>query len=284
LSEAERVTTEAPPELPPESPKRRATTHRLSLGHLLHQSLRMTARDWRAGELTMLLLALVLAVAALSSVGFLADRLHQGLERDARRMIAADFIVRSDHPVDSQFADKAKALGLDTATTAIFPSMVNSTASTPVSRLAAVKAVSAGYPLRGELKIALTAGGPDREVRGIPPPGEVWVDQQMLDALKARIGDKVKVGGRDFTIGALITRELDRGFAFVNFSPRLMMRADDLASTGLTGYGSRVTYRLLVAGGDEPVASSLMPAPPCNNRRGRHRPASSQHPPQRDAG
>ncbi len=255
MSEAERVTTEAPPELPPEHRRPRASAHRLSLGHLLHQSLRMTARDWRAGELTMLLLALVLAVAALSSVGFLADRLHQGLERDARRMIAADFIVRADHPVDKQFLDKAKALGLDTATTAIFPSMVNSTAAKPVSRLAAVKAVSAGYPLRGELKIALTPGAPDREVRGIPPPGDVWVDQQMLDALKAHIGDKVKVGGRDFTIGALITRELDRGFAFVNFSPRLMMRADDLASTGLAGYGSRVTYRLLVAGGDESVAS-----------------------------
>ena len=76
---------------------------------LLRQAIRMTARDWRAGELTMLLLALVLAVAALSSVGFLADRLHQGLERDARRMIAADFIVRADHPVDPQFAPKPSA-------------------------------------------------------------------------------------------------------------------------------------------------------------------------------
>ncbi|WP_087734552.1 ABC transporter permease [Paraburkholderia piptadeniae] len=215
----------------------------------------MTARDWRAGELTMLLFALVLAVAALSSVGFLADRLHQGLERDARRMIAADFVVRADHPVDGQFAQQARTLGLETATTAIFPSMVNSTAAQPVSRLAAVKAVSPGYPLRGGLRIALSPGAPDREVRGIPPPGDVWVDQQLLDALKVHIGDKVKVGGRDFTIGALITRELDRGFAFVNFSPRLMMRADDLASTGLLGYGSRVTYRLLVAGGDKPVAS-----------------------------
>jgi putative ABC transport system permease protein len=133
--------------------------------------------------------------------------------------------------------------------------MVNSTAAQPVSRLAAVKAVSPGYPLRGALRIALAPGAPDREVRGIPPPGDVWVDQQLLDVLKVHIGDKVKVGGRDFTIGALITRELDRGFAFVNFSPRLMMRADDLASTGLLGYGSRVTYRLLVAGGDKPVAS-----------------------------
>ncbi|WP_373565323.1 ABC transporter permease [Paraburkholderia bryophila] len=222
---------------------------------VLRQALRMTARDWRAGELTMLLLALVLAVAALSSVGILADRLHQGLERDARRMIAADFIVRADHPVDPQFSQQAKALGLNTATTAIFPSMVNSTGAQPVSRLAAVKAVSVGYPLRGELRIAPAPGAPDHPTRSIPAPGTVWVDQALLDALKLHVGDKVKVGSRDFTIGAVITRELDRGFAFVNFSPRLMLRADDVPSTGLIAYGSRVTYRLLVAGTDASVAN-----------------------------
>ncbi|HEY3598913.1 MAG TPA: FtsX-like permease family protein [Paraburkholderia sp.] len=213
----------------------------------------MTARDWRAGELTMLLLALVLAVAALASVGFLADRLHQGLERDARRMIAADFIVRGDHPIDPQFAQQAKSLGLETATTAIFPSMINSTAAQPMSRLAAVKAVSPGYPLRGALRLAPAPGAPDYAAREIPPPGTVWVDQQLLDTLKVHVGDKVKVGGRDFTIGAVITKELDRGFAFVNFSPRLMLNAVDLASTGLIAYGSRVTYRLLVAGPDSAV-------------------------------
>ncbi|WP_418939734.1 ABC transporter permease [Paraburkholderia bryophila] len=226
----------------------------LSGMEVLRQAFRMTARDWRAGELTMLLLALVLAVAALSSVGILADRLHQGLERDARRMIAADFIVRADHPVDPQFSQQAKALGLDTATTAIFPSMVNSTGAQPVSRLAAVKAVSVGYPLRGELRIAPAPGAPDHPTRAIPAPGTVWVDQALLDALKLHVGDKVKVGSRDFTIGAVITRELDRGFAFVNFSPRLMLRADDVPSTGLIAYGSRVTYRLLVAGADASVA------------------------------
>ncbi|MFM0504504.1 ABC transporter permease [Paraburkholderia caffeinilytica] len=214
----------------------------------------MTARDWRAGELTMLLLALVLAVAALSSVGFLADRLHQGLERDARRMIAADFIVRADHPVDPQFAQQASALGLNTASTAIFPSMINSTGAQPVSRLAAIKAVSPGYPLRGALRIASAPGAADHPTQSIPAPGTVWVDQALLDALKLHIGDAVKVGSRTFTIGAVITRELDRGFSFVNFSPRLMLRADDVQSTGLITFGSRVTYRLLVAGSDASVA------------------------------
>ncbi|MBN3814566.1 ABC transporter permease, partial [Paraburkholderia sp. Ac-20347] len=218
----------------------------------------MTARDWRAGELTMLLLALVLAVAALASVGFLADRLQRGLERDARRMIAADFIVRADHPVDPAFAREAQALKLQTANTAIFPSMVSAAgdadgAQSP-TRLAAVKSVSAAYPLRGALRISSGPGAPDHAAQGIPPSGTVWVDDQLLDALKVHVGSQVRVGTRTFTIGALITRELDRGFSFVNFSPRLMLNEADLASTGLTGYGSRVTYRLLVAGADPAVA------------------------------
>ena len=216
----------------------------------------MTTRDWRAGELTMLLVALVLAVAALASVAFLADRLQRGLERDARRMIAADFIVRADHPVEPVFLREAQSLALRTANTAIFPSMVGAAGpgGQPLTRLAAIKAVSPGYPLRGALRIAAAPGAPDREATGIPRPGTVWVDAQLLDALKLHVGSTVKVGERGFVVSALITRELDRGFSFVNFSPRLMMRADELASTGLVTYGSRVTYRLLVAGDDRAVA------------------------------
>ncbi|WP_250472828.1 FtsX-like permease family protein [Caballeronia sp. GAFFF1] len=213
----------------------------------------MTARDWRAGELTMLLLALVLAVAALSSVGFLADRMRQGLARDARQMIAADFVVRADHPVDPMFAQEARALGLETAGTTIFPSMVSSGGQTPLSRLAAIKGVTPGYPLRGALRIAPGPDAPDAPAQGIPAPGTVWVDPALLDALKTKVGGAVKVGTRTFTVAAVITRELDRGFSFVNFSPRLMMRADEIAATGLIGYGSRVTYRLLVAGPDAQV-------------------------------
>jgi putative ABC transport system permease protein len=217
------------------------------------QAWRMTARDWRAGELTMLLLALVLAVAALSSVGFLADRMKQGLARDARQMIAADFVVRADHPVDAMFSDEAKSLGLDTAGTTIFPSMISSTAAQPASRLAAIKGVTAGYPLRGALRLAPALDAPGAPVSGIPAPGTVWADPALLDALKTPVGGSVKVGTKTFRIAGVITREMDRGFSFVNFSPRLMMRADEIAGTGLLGYGSRVTYRLLVAGTDAQV-------------------------------
>jgi putative ABC transport system permease protein len=216
----------------------------------------MTARDWRAGELTMLILALVLAVAALASVGFLGDRMHQGLERDARQMIGADFVVRADHPVEPSFAAQASSLKLATASTAIFPSMISAGGAAnpaPVSRLAAIKAVSPGYPLRGAVRIAPGPGLPDGPATSIPAPGTVWVDPALLDALKVPVGGMVRVGMRTFKVAAVITRELDRGFAFASFSPRLMLRADELSSTGLITFGSRVTYRLLVAGADPQV-------------------------------
>ncbi|VWC79779.1 ABC transporter permease [Burkholderia lata] len=231
---------------------------RFGLRDLIRQAARMTARDWRAGELTLLVLALVLAVAALTSVGFLADRLRQGLERDARQMLGADFVVRADRPVDPSFDQQARTLGLRTATTAIFPSMIASatggqaTDAAP-SRLAAVKAVSPGYPLRGAVEILPAGAAAARKATEIPAPGTVWADPALLDALHLKAGDTVRVGLRTFKVAASISRELDRGFSFVNFSPRLMMRADELAATGLTGYGSRVTYRLLVAGEQQAV-------------------------------
>ncbi len=243
------------------APPARPAARRPGWADIVRLAAQMSARDWRAGELTMLLLALVLAVAALSSVGFLADRLERGLDRDARRMIGADFIVRADHPVDPVFLHEAQALKLQTATTAIFPSMVSAAASNAASapqpsiaRLAAIKAVSPGYPLRGTLRIASAPGAPDRAADGVPPLGTVWVDDELFDALKLHIGSTVQVGARRFTVGAIITRELDRGFSFVNFSPRLMMRADELPATGLITFGSRVLYRLLVAGPDPDVA------------------------------
>ncbi|WP_296222973.1 ABC transporter permease [Ralstonia sp. UBA689] len=218
------------------------------------QALRMLRRDWRAGELNLLLVALVLAVAALASVSFLADRMHAGLERDARQLLGADVLVVSDQPLPSDIEARARASGLQVTHTAAFPSMASSLANgasgEPASQLAAVKAVDTGYPLRGAVKVSDgrdTVGAPIRE---IPSAGTVWVDAPLLEALGVRVGDAIRLGTRTFKIAHVITQELDRGTGFMNFAPRVMLPMADLASTGLITYGSRVTYRLLVAGPD----------------------------------
>ncbi len=114
--------------------------------------------------------------------------------------------------------------------------------------------VSPGYPLRGAVSIAAAPNETGSVANSVPAPGTVWIDPQLLDTLHVKVGGALKVGTRQFTVAALITRELDRGFAFVNFSPRVMLRADDLPSTGLLSFGSRATYRLLVAGSPAAVA------------------------------
>lgn len=215
---------------------------------LLRQALRMTRRDWRAGELRLLAVALVIAVAAVASVGFFVDRIRLGLERDAKQLLGADVVLSSDRPLSDAERARARDSGLQTAETVVFPSMALSARDAEQSSLVAVKAVSSGYPLRGSLRVAPQPDAADTATRGIPDPGTVWVDPQLLLALHARVGDPVQLGEKKFTVERVITLEPDRGTQFINFAPRVLMNLADLPATQLIRPGSRVTYHLLVAG------------------------------------
>ena len=212
-------------------------------------SLRMTQRDWRAGELRFLLIALIVAVAALSSVSFFVDRMRAGLVRDAHQLLAADLLVAADQDLLPQWQEKARESGLQSAQTIVFPSMaVAGEGDAARSVLTSIKAVSGAYPLRGEIKLRDPAGGPDRITQGGPVAGTLWVDANVLTALQVKVGDSLKLGEKTLRIAAVIAIEPDRGSAFVSFAPRVMLAIDDLASTKLIQFGSRVTYRLLLAG------------------------------------
>lgn len=222
---------------------------------MLKQALRMTARDWRAGELRFLLIALVVAVAALTSVGFFVDRMHSGLQRDANQLLGADLVVNADQPISDAWRREARRRGLDLAETVAFPSMaIAGEGDSSRSQLASVKAVSPGYPLRGNLKVATQSGGKEMATRNTPVAGTVWVDPGILSALHVAPGARITLGDRQLTIARVIVVEPDRGAAFMNFAPRVMLSLEDLPSTKLIQNGSRVTYRLLVAGAATKIA------------------------------
>jgi putative ABC transport system permease protein len=212
-------------------------------------------RDVRSGELRLLVVAVTLAVASLTAVGFFADRLQGGLQRDARQLLGGDAVVATDRPAPAVFAQEAQRLGLAQSRTLGFQTMARAPeALGSASKLVSLKAVEAGYPLRGTLRITTTAGAPEQAARGVPPPGSVWVDAQLLDALALNVGDTLLLGSAQFRIGALIASEPDRGAGFMNFAPRVMMNGADVAATALVQPASRVNYRLAVAGEDALVA------------------------------
>jgi len=215
----------------------------------LAQAWRMTVRDWRAGELRLLAMALVVAVASVASVGFLADRIRQALERDAAQLLGGDLVLISDTPVSDAQREEARRLGLSLTETLQFPSMASAGSGDAArSQLAALKAVQPGYPLRGNLRVAEGPAMPDAVTRDIPARGAVWVDPQLLSLLDVQVGASLQLGDKRFRIDRVIAVEPDRGMNFINVAPRVMMRADDLDGTGLVTFGSRVSYRLLVAG------------------------------------
>ena len=209
---------------------------------------RQLLRDFRAGELRLLVVAVTLAVGALTAVGFFADRINGGLARDARQLLGGDAIVASDQPAPPSFEAKARALGLVTASTANFPSMGRATdAQGGATRLVSVKAVSDAYPLRGKLRLRGSDGAKNADVAKAPSPGTAWVDATVLDSLALKVGDALLLGDTSLKIADVIVIEPDRGAGFASFAPRVMLNVADLAATGLVQPASRVTYRLAVA-------------------------------------
>ncbi|MDU7585865.1 MAG: FtsX-like permease family protein [Acidovorax sp.] len=211
-------------------------------------------RDLRAGELRLLMVAVTLAVAALTSVGFFADRLQGGLARDALQLLGGDAVVASDNPTPVAFVEQARALGLTGVTTLSFPTMGRAPdLQGGASRLVALKSVEPGYPLRGRLQVADAPQRPGIPTHSIPAQGEVWVDAPLLESLALQLGDFLLLGDTQLRITRIITLEPDRGAGFMNFAPRVMLNAMDLPATGLVQPASRITYRFAVAGTPDAV-------------------------------
>ena len=226
-------------------------TARLSVFGLVRLALRLLARDVRAGELRVMAVSLVIAVASFTTVAFFADRVKQALSQEASQLLGADLVVVSDRPVEERYRAAAHARPLRTAETTRFPSMVT---AGDRSLLSEIKAIGTGYPLKGHLRI-------DRPGRGVvevhepPPSGEVWLDDRALARLGVGIGGEVQLGERPFVVGGRTVDDPEANIGFLNMMPRVLVNAADLPATGLIQAGSRVTYRLMLAGSARDVQS-----------------------------
>jgi putative ABC transport system permease protein len=218
----------------------------------LRLSLQMLLRDLHAGELRLLGVALLIAVASLTSVSFFTDRIGRAIDREAHQLLGGDLLLVSDHPWEAGVRREAEQRGLRALESVSFPSMAAVNGS---SSLADIKAVQPGYPLRGAMRIAPALNQPDAETNRTPQRGSVWLDERLTAALGARAGGTVALGNARLLVAAVLTLEPDRGVNFFNIAPRLMMNLEDLPATQLIQAGSRVTYRLHLAGDALAVAA-----------------------------
>ncbi len=213
---------------------------------------RLLVRDWKAGETLVLFVALLVAVAAMSAVGFFTDRVRQAMTQQASEMLAADLKVESDYPLDPDLKSRAIARNLDTAEIINFRSVV---LAGDASSLADVRGVTQGYPLRGEVRIADTLAGTPRTAVGVPAPGELWAEPSLLARLGAEVGDELEVGRSRLRVTQTLEFRPDEGWRFMEIAPTLLLNYADIAATGLVQPGSVVEYELLFAGPERVVAT-----------------------------
>ncbi|MBX2835559.1 MAG: FtsX-like permease family protein [Gammaproteobacteria bacterium] len=208
-------------------------------------ALRAAKRDFVAGELRVLALALLIAVASVTAVGFFTDRIGRAMERQAADVLAADVIATSGFPIPADVITEAERNNLRIATHSRFPSVVIN--DQDESQLVAVKAVSPEYPLRGSLRIEKLDNPGVAAPLDSPAPGTVWVDVQLKNVLALRQTDTITLGAKNFVVDRLITYEPDRGQNVFELAPRVMLAESDLAGAGLLGEGSRARYTVLMA-------------------------------------
>lgn len=229
-------------------------------GNIFRLSFNMLRRDWRAGEWRVLLLALVLAVGSMSTVGLFADRVRQALQQEATSLLGADLRVTSTRVISPEYRAAALQRNLAVVTSAVFPSMVSRAQA--ISRdqatsraqaasadaqtiLTEIMAVGQGYPLRGKIEID---DGTPHEATGIPQRGTVWGDARLIQRLNLEIGDEINLGTLRLRVAARIVRDVDQAVGFASFVPRVLLNLEDLSSSGLVQEGSRISHRLLIAG------------------------------------
>ena len=213
---------------------------------------RQLLRDLKAGDIRILIAALTLAVIAVTAVGFVTDRAERALAIEANRLLGGDAVVRGDAPVTGAVRAAANAPGLRRTETIELDSMIRvGDGAQADPRLGELRALGAGFPLRGSFRIVdADARGQNRErqAESIPQAGTVWMSRAGADTLDASLGDVIAIGDSRLRLAALVVQEPDASLDYFNVAPKVFLNITDLAATGLVQQGSRIRYRLVIAG------------------------------------
>lgn len=201
--------------------------------------------QWQAGDLRVLIIALMLAVTSITAVNFFTNRISTHLNSQGGLLLGGDAVLKSDHVIPKQYIVTAKQYELQTASTLSFPSMA---INGDKNQLAEIKAIDSQFPLKGDFGVNLLKDNEERSVRRGPVSGEAWVEPRIANALGLMRGDQLELGAITLKVSGILMREPSRGGDMFSFAPRIMMHLDDVPATELVQFGSRVKYQLVLSG------------------------------------
>lgn len=218
--------------------------------NIFTSSVRLLWRDWKSGELSLLLSSVLLAIATMTSIGLFTNRIENSIEEEATHFLAADAQVKGSIPFPETWKNKADMVGVDAALAVGFRAMAFASEN---MQLASVKAVDHQYPLKGALELSDEPYGAGESVRAAPKPGEAWLVSRLFSVLNISIGDEIEIGNVTLRATKVLIKEPDSAQAFFGVSPRIIINIEDVEKTGALRQGSIIDYTWMLKGDEDSV-------------------------------
>ncbi|WP_158770580.1 ABC transporter permease [Paraglaciecola sp. L1A13] len=208
---------------------------------------RLFKHEAKRGELTIILLAIILSVASVLSLSLFSERLQSALTAKSAEFIAADRVLKSRQPVDQSWIEKAQEFNLDTANQVYTRSMAFSGDN---MMLVDLRAAAPGYPLKGTVRVAEQPFAPGQAIKSLPKPGHAWIESRLFQNLDLTLGQDIEVGDKKFTVTKVLSDVPDAGFSVFGGDPKVLIGEQDLAATNIIGPGSRASFSYFFTGSE----------------------------------
>jgi putative ABC transport system permease protein len=209
---------------------------------------RLFRHEAKRGELTIILLAIVLSVASVLSLSLFSERLQSALTAKSAEFIAADRVLDSKKRIDPAWLEHANELGLQSAHQVYTRSMAFANQQ---MMLVDLRAATSDYPLKGVVKVADQPFGLGQATDQLPKTGEAWVESRLFQSLGLAIGKSIEIGEQSFVIKKVLSEVPDAGFSVFGGDPKVLIGEGDLAATQVIGPGSRATFSYFFTGSEQ---------------------------------
>ena len=213
-------------------------------------ALKLFRQELKRGELTIITLAIALAVMTVMTLSSITDRIGLSIEQKSNEFIAADRVLSSNHPFDDEIYTQADAFNVTTSKIIYFDSMLF---AGDEMQIASIKASDSLYPLKGDLKVRDTLEGDSYIVPQGPSAGNVWMSDTVFYSLNIDVGDSIEIGAAKFVVEKVLAEEPDAPFSVFSSSRRVLINIDDIPRTEVIQPGSRIYYRTLFAGDEQAI-------------------------------
>lgn len=181
--------------------------------------------------------SLITGIAAVVAIASLNYSLQADLDRNAKELLGADIVVGANRQFEPEVLAVLDSSKLEYASDAEMASMVMFMHNRQ-SRLVRVMGIDGPYPFYGEVETLPPNAYPE-----IFKGRNAILDETLASQYEVSSDDSIKIGNIYFKVAGVVQKIPGGGGVLSTFTPSVYIGMNELDSTGLIQFGSRISYK-----------------------------------------